>query len=137
MDGRWLAYTSNETGRYEVHVRPFAGAPAAPGGKIQISTGGGDFPVWGRDGSELFFIGSDLKLYSVQTSDFGRSATAPQPQALFRTCPDTVLAGLPMRATPWDYPYDVSRDGHQFLINCVTLSPGRFDVMLNWTRPFR
>ena len=136
-DGHWVAYTSNETGRYEVYVRPFAGAPAAPGGKIQISTAGGDFPVWGRDGAELFFIGSDLKLYSVQTSGLGHSDTAPQPQALFTPCRDTVLAGLPMRATPWDSPYDVSRDGQEFLINCLTLSPRRFDVMLNWTRPFK
>ena len=136
-DGRWIAYTSNETGRFEVFVRPFAGRPSTPEGKIQVSTAGADFPVWRRDGGELFFIGSDLKLYAVQTSDFGQATTSPKPQALFTMCQDTVLAGLPMRTTPWDHPYDVSRDGQQFLINCLALNPGRFDVMLNWTRPFK
>jgi serine/threonine-protein kinase len=50
-DGRWLAYTSNETGRFEVYVRPFPG----PGGAIQVSVDGGDQPVWSRDGRELFY----------------------------------------------------------------------------------
>jgi eukaryotic-like serine/threonine-protein kinase len=50
-DGRWLAYQSDESGRDEVYVRPFPG----PGGKWQISTGGGDYPVWARKGPELFY----------------------------------------------------------------------------------
>jgi serine/threonine-protein kinase len=50
-DGRWLAYTSNETGRYEIYVRPFPG----PGGATQVSADGGDQPMWSRDGRELFY----------------------------------------------------------------------------------
>ena len=50
-DGRWLAYVSNESGTYEVYVRPFPG----PGGKWQVSTGGGSFPKWSRTGKELFY----------------------------------------------------------------------------------
>ena len=50
-DGKWLAYTSNETGRAEVYVRPFPDGP----GKWQVSTEGGTFPRWRRDGRELFF----------------------------------------------------------------------------------
>jgi len=50
-DGRWLAYYSNESGRYEVYVRPFPG----PGGKWQLSTGGGDSPVWSKKAPELFY----------------------------------------------------------------------------------
>ena len=50
-DGRWLAYLSNETGRFEVYVRPFPG----PGGKWQISTGGGYYPIWSRTKRELFY----------------------------------------------------------------------------------
>jgi serine/threonine-protein kinase len=50
-DGRWLAYTSNESGTSEVYVRPFPGS----GGRWQVSTGGGAFPVWSRDGRELLF----------------------------------------------------------------------------------
>src|SRR5574341_1469887 len=50
-DGRWLAYVSSESGRTEVYVRPFPGL----GGKWQISTEGGSFPVWARSGKELFY----------------------------------------------------------------------------------
>jgi len=50
-DGHWLAYTSNETGRFEVYVRPFPG----PGGATQVSVDGGDQPIWSRDGRELFY----------------------------------------------------------------------------------
>ena len=50
-DGQWLTYTSNETGRMEVYVRPFPG----PGGATQVSTDGGDQPVWSRDGRELYY----------------------------------------------------------------------------------
>jgi serine/threonine-protein kinase len=50
-DGKWLAYTSNETGRVEVYVRAFPG----PGGAVQVSVNGGDQPLWSRDGTELFF----------------------------------------------------------------------------------
>jgi serine/threonine-protein kinase len=50
-DGRWLAYSSNESGRDEVSVRPFPG----PGGKWPISTGGGTFPTWSRTKHELFY----------------------------------------------------------------------------------
>ena len=78
-----------------------------------------------------------MRLYAVRTTDLGRAADLPEPQALFRPCQDTVLAGLPMRATTWDHPYDIAPDGQQFLINCLSLSPDRFDVMLNWRRAFR
>jgi len=50
-DGRWVAYQSNESGQLELYVRPFPG----PGGKWQISTGGGRYSVWSRNGRELFF----------------------------------------------------------------------------------
>jgi Tol biopolymer transport system component len=130
-DSKWIAYVSNESGRYEVYVRPFSAGPAPTGDKILISSNGADFPVWQRDGKELFFILGDLKLYSVKTADFGRGA-APQPSLLFTPCKSTALAGLPMRATSWLHPYDVSPDGQRFLINCSTLGPGRFDVLLNW-----
>jgi len=131
-DGTWIAYTSNETGRDEIYVRPFAGAPAAPTGKIQISSSGGDFAVWQPDGKALFFIGGDLKLHTVNATEF-KSDAAPRASPMFAPCEGTMLAGLPLRGTPWEHPYDVSPDG-RFLVNCSTLSPGRFDVMLNWSR---
>jgi Tol biopolymer transport system component len=134
-DSRWIAYVSNESGRAEVYVRPFAGAAAAPGEKILISSGGADYPVWNPDGRELFFISGDLKLNSVRTADL-KPGAAPQPSMLFTPCGTGSLAGMPMRTTPWLHPYDVSADGGRFLINCNP-GAGRFDVMLNWDAPER
>jgi hypothetical protein len=69
----------------------------------------------------------------VKADDFGSNA-APQALPLFAPCEGTLLAGLPMRGTYWEHPYDVSPDGQRFLVNCSTLSPSRFDVMLNWSK---
>ncbi len=69
-DGRWLAYASNESGRYEVYVRPFPG----PGGKWQVSTVGGRLPTWSRSRRELFYHGEDERImvavYTVEGSSF-------------------------------------------------------------------
>jgi eukaryotic-like serine/threonine-protein kinase len=62
-DGRWLAYTSNESGRYEVYVRPFPDAAAA---KWQVSTSGGSQPLWARSGRELFYKDGERRLVSAQ-----------------------------------------------------------------------
>jgi Tol biopolymer transport system component len=62
---RWLAYASNESGIYEVYVRPFPG----PGGRWQISNGGGDQPVWSRDGRELFYLSLDGALIAAQVRE--------------------------------------------------------------------
>src|SRR5262245_3984313 len=80
-DTRWIAYTSDESGTYEVYVRRFPGG----GSKWQVSTGGGAQPRWRRDGKELFFLGLDGKLMAVEvkTAD-GRFETGP-PRALFNT----------------------------------------------------
>jgi WD40 repeat protein len=63
-DGRWIAYTSDETGMNEVYVRPFPG----PGGKWQISTGGGAYPAWSKTKAELIYetaTGGDVQLMSA------------------------------------------------------------------------
>jgi hypothetical protein len=131
-DDRWIAYVSDESGRYEVYLRPFSGGPAAPRGKIQISSNGADFPMWRGDGKEMFFVGADLKLYSVNMTGLGQPGFVPRPLALFTPCSGAGLAALPLRGTPWNYLHDVASDGQRFLFNCMTLGPGRFDVILNW-----
>jgi len=60
-DGRWIAYASNESGRFEIYVIPASGT----GGKWQISSSGGQQPLWRRDGKELFYLSSDDNLMSV------------------------------------------------------------------------
>ena len=76
-DGRWLAYTSNEPGRVEVFVQPFAG----PGGRSQISTDGGTEPVWSRDGRELFYLNGDrMMAVEITTAPTFRAGT---PRLLF------------------------------------------------------
>jgi serine/threonine-protein kinase len=69
-DGRWLAYASNESGQFEVYVRPFPG----PGGKWQISTGGGSFPTWSHAKQELFYATLDQRImvapYTVEGGSF-------------------------------------------------------------------
>jgi Tol biopolymer transport system component/predicted Ser/Thr protein kinase len=69
-DGRWIAYVSPESGRFEVYVRPFPG----PGGKWQVSSGGGDIPRWSSTGPELFFGSLDdhimVSAYTIKGDSF-------------------------------------------------------------------
>jgi dipeptidyl aminopeptidase/acylaminoacyl peptidase len=75
-DGRWLAYQSSESGHFEAYVRPFPG----PGGKWQVSTGGGYLPKWSRNGRELFYRTPDNKIMVVTYSISGDSLHADKPQ---------------------------------------------------------
>ena len=74
-DGRWIAYYSDETGRNEVYVRPFPG----PGGKWQVSTGGGTYPTWSRKGEELFYATLDQHIMVVRYRVEGNSIRADKP----------------------------------------------------------
>jgi serine/threonine-protein kinase len=75
-DGRWLAYASDESGTIEVYVRPFPG----PGGRWQISTGGGVLPLWSRDGRELLFQTPDQRVMAVSYTAKGDSFVASKPR---------------------------------------------------------
>jgi WD40 repeat protein len=75
-DGRWLAYSSNESGTFEVYVRPFPG----PGGRWQISTRGGSLPLWSRDGRELFFETLDNRVMAAGYTAKGDSFAAGKPR---------------------------------------------------------
>ena len=125
-DGRWIAYTSDETGNPEVYVQSFP----TPGGKWQISTSGGADPRWRRDGRELFFISSDRKLMAV---DVKRDSVfhAGLPRELFATR----VSGLVDVRTH----YAVTADGRRFLVNQLSegdeASP--ITVILNWTAAVR
>jgi serine/threonine protein kinase/Tol biopolymer transport system component len=75
-DGRWIAYASNESGSNEVYVRPFP----RPGGRWQISTGGGDYPQWSRNGKELFYRTRDQKIMVVGFTSSNDSFRADKPR---------------------------------------------------------
>jgi len=97
-DGRWLAYQSNESGSREVYVRPFPG----PGGRWQISTGGGRFPVWSRDRRELLFQTRDGRVMAASYTARGDSFTAGKP----RVWTETRLLDLGVYSN-----YDLAPDG--------------------------
>jgi Tol biopolymer transport system component len=128
-DTKWLAYSSDESGRSEIYIRPFNGAPAGTG-KIQISTTGGDFPIWRRDGREVFFLSADNFIYSVDVSNLRPMPMVPAPVKLFQACPQTVPAGTVGSNAPWLYPFD-TRDGNRFLVDCRVSAPGQFVVLLD------
>ena len=80
-DGRWIAYSSDESGRNEVYVRPFSGGAPSGSGKLQISTGGGWHPIWSRNGRELFYENPDNRImvatYTAKADSF--AADKPRP----------------------------------------------------------
>jgi Tol biopolymer transport system component/predicted Ser/Thr protein kinase len=79
-DGRWMAYQSDETGRFEVYVRPY---PEVGRGRWRVSTNGGTSPRWSRDGAEMFYYdGSGLISVPVRTT--GESLTMGRPSTLFQ-----------------------------------------------------
>jgi dipeptidyl aminopeptidase/acylaminoacyl peptidase len=105
-DGRWVAYTSDESGRPEVYVQRFPG----PGERIGVSEGGGAQPVWGPDGRQLFYIDPDRRLMAVpMQADV--HITAGTPRLLFE---------LPSYGFDTFYGvrnvYDVAPDGERFLV---------------------
>src|ERR1700688_1000555 len=80
-DGRWVVYTSNETGTKEVYVRPF---PMSSAGKCPVSNGGGSQPRWRRDGKELFYFAPDSTLMAVDVSAAGSDLKLGDAKSLFR-----------------------------------------------------
>ncbi len=103
-DGRWLAYTSNESNRWEVYVRPF---PDVEGGRWQISTDGGRTPKWSRDGDELFFLDNNDQFVAVAVETDG-GFRAGTPQVLFTVPPYIETVDL-------SFPYDVALDNDHFV----------------------
>jgi len=129
-DGKWVAYSSEETGRFEVFVRPFANGAVARE-KIQISESGGDFPVWRADGQELFFMSDDATIQAVPTSALRVDGAGPRPQALFRPCPGSGPQTQPMTAQFWSNPFD-TLDGRRFIVSCAMRPSREYVVLMNW-----
>jgi len=88
-DGRWLAYASNESGKFEVYVRAFPPPASGQGGKWQISTSGGSRPLWSRNGRELFYqeVPALDRLMVVNYSVNGDSFVAEKPRVWIEKLP--------------------------------------------------
>ncbi len=122
-DGRWVAYSSNETGNWEVYVSPFPTANS----KWQVSRAGGGDPRWRRDGKELFYLSAEGKMTAV-TVKTGSGFEAGPPVALFQT-----HARQPISYQDVFF-YDVTGDGQRFLINTRVDEPNAapLSIILNW-----
>jgi Tol biopolymer transport system component len=119
-DGRWLAYSSNESGTEEVYVTTFPD----PGPKWQVSNDEGDRPHWRADGQELFYLDNRDRIVSAEVDGSGSSFKVGSVEVLFQTQP---------RRPGWIY--DVTADGQTFIVN-TSLVQGRVSpvtLVTNWS----
>jgi hypothetical protein len=127
-DGRWLAYQSNESGRFEIYVRPF---PRVEDGRWQISTAGGAQPLWERNGGRLYYIGPDARMMQVPIeagANFSYGNAMPTIDA------SPYFLGTAGR------PFDISADGRRFLMIKDEATSGggaTINVVLNWTEELK
>jgi serine/threonine protein kinase len=122
-DGKWIAYSCNETGDFELYVQPFP----ATGAKFKVSAHGGAQPRWRGDGKELFYRTEDGKMMAVSVKTAG-GFEAGVPHMLFPSSADPLYPSLAI-------PYAVTKDGQRFLLN-VAKDEGRaspITIITNWT----
>ncbi len=128
-DGRWTAFDSSESGQSEVYVQPLSG-----GAKRQVSIGGGQMPIWNRNGSELFYAAEDGVLMSVALRPSGVRMEIGDPRPLF-----LLRLGVSGEIQFGRHPYDVSPDGQRFLV--IRRAPGTEAdsavVVTDWTAALR
>ena len=126
-DGKWVVYTSIDSGRFEVYVRPAIG----DGPRERVSVNGGRYGLWRRDFSEVFFLSPDNKIMSaavrVQNGRIQVGAIQPLFQINFR------------RVRLDGYPYAVSPDGQRFLVNTLIedAAPPAISLIVNWRQALR
>jgi serine/threonine protein kinase len=127
-NGRWLAYTSDESGTYQIYVQGFSADGKLAADKRVISTTGGVAPIWRRDGNELFFIAADDQLMAASVKTDGTEFQFDTPKPLFKTRTMSLEGGI-------YHEYDVSPDGQRFLIGTLIGDPKAPPptVIINWT----
>jgi Tol biopolymer transport system component len=121
-DGRWLAYSSDQSGALEVYVRPFPSGQ----GQWQVSTQGGEAPRWRRDGKELVYLTSNMTVMAVAVES-GSTFRAESPRALFQ------LRGINRLTINNTVDYEMTADGQRFLVNTLSSAAAPINVVLNWT----
>ena len=130
-DGRWLAYTSNDSGRDEVYVRPF---PRTAGAARLVSIGGGSGPVWAPNGSTLYYRGASGDMMSAPVT-LSPTFTSGRPRALFR------FAGI-YRMSGTATAYDIHPDGKRFIMvsehkDASAAPRQQVNIVLNWFEELR
>jgi Tol biopolymer transport system component len=119
-DGKWMAYQSNESGRWEVYITAFPGG----GAKWQVSSVGGASPKWRKDSKEVFYLDPNDNIVAVDVNASGSAVQLGTPHTLFQAI------GIQR-----DYgPFDVTADGKKFLLNSGNLKEGSdpFTLVQNW-----
>ena len=120
-DGRWIAYTSNESGRYEIYLQPF---PEEGGRRYPVSSQGGSNPAWRRDGKELFYVAGDGRLTAVPVTIRGSDVELGRAESLF-----------PVTSGDFHRMYELSPDGQRVLVATPAAAGGAaITVLLNWRR---
>jgi len=114
----WVAYQSDESGRWEIYIQSFP----EPHGKIQVSSGGGQYPEWGPNGSELFYASLDGKLMAVNLKVEGSTVKPAAAQELFPLPPSGNA----------DWPFHVASDGQRFLVNALKQQAQSLTLVVNW-----
>jgi eukaryotic-like serine/threonine-protein kinase len=126
-DGKWIAYQSNEAGRFEIYVHAFP----QPRDRSRISPNGGAQVRWRSDSKELFYIALDGQLTAVpiRLDSHAQTIVAGAPVPLFRS---RIVGGAVMGLSRQQYV--VSADGQRFLINTATedVPPSPITLILNW-----
>jgi serine/threonine-protein kinase len=132
-DGRWLAYEANDSGRFEIYVRPF---PAVNSGHWLVSTGGGTRPLWARTGQELVYVSPTGALMRVGV-ERAPSWAATTPTLLIKEGYYTSPGARPGRT------YDISPDGQRFLlikeggVADQTAAPPQIIVVQHWVEELK
>jgi eukaryotic-like serine/threonine-protein kinase len=126
-DSHWVAYGSDETGRFEIYIQSFP----TPGNKLIVSTGGGVEPRWRNDGKEIFYLAPDstLMAVSIKASPDGKNLVLSAPSPLFQT---RAFGGF---ANGVRIQYAVARDGQRFLVNSTLRTDNNTSpvtVVVNW-----
>src|SRR5579864_356537 len=123
-DGKWIAYSSNEAGAFEIYVSPFPNA----GSKWQVSRGGGEEPRWRHDGKELFYLSPEGKMMAASVKS-GTGFESGAPVTLFQAHVRQPISSGDVVS------YDVAADGQRFLINTKVDDPSAapLSVILNWS----
>ncbi|HEX6315216.1 MAG TPA: protein kinase [Gemmatimonadaceae bacterium] len=130
-DGRWLAYEANDSGRFEIYVRPF---PEVNSGRWQVSTTGGTRPIWARSGQELVYVSPTGALMGVEVAR-GPSWAATTPTLV-------VKEGYFTNLNWWGRSYDISPDGQRFLMIKEggadgTAAPASIIVVQHWVEELK